>query len=141
MGSPKMQCKVYIAGPVHGMKNDQRYRQTLKQVLTSNGFKAVDPLERQKLNLLSATKTNFSPKEIIVSDLNCLRQCDLFVAFLPMISAGTCMELFYAKMMNKETVVISSMGDLSPWIVGHADHIFNTFEDFERWLNSRNNQM
>lgn len=135
----KAQLKVYIAGPVHGMENHQHYRQKLKQVLASKGFNPVDPLERQRPNPSSVTGRNFSPKEIINSDLNCLKQCDLLVAFLPTISAGTCMELFYGKLMNKETVVITPMDDLSPWIIGHADHIFRTFEDFEKWLNSKSN--
>jgi len=139
MTKPRLQGKVYIAGPVHGMEDNQRYRQKLKQILASKGFSAIDPLERQKLNSSNSTGISLSPKEIINGDLNCLGECDFLVAFLPQVSAGTCMELFYAKTMNKKTIVISSMDALSPWIIGHADHIFKTAEDFENWLSSMGN--
>ena len=41
--------------------------------------------------------------------------------------------------MNKKTIVISSMNALSPCIIGHADHMFKTVEDFENWLSSMGN--
>jgi nucleoside 2-deoxyribosyltransferase len=48
MLKPKFQGKVYIAGPVLGLENNQNYRPKLKQILASKGFWAIDPLERQK---------------------------------------------------------------------------------------------
>jgi hypothetical protein len=53
------------------------------------------------------------------------------VVYLPKLSAGACMELFYAKRKGKKIIVVSEMACLSPWIVVHSDAIVKKFEDLE----------
>jgi hypothetical protein len=51
--------------------------------------------------------------------------------YLPQLSAGACMELFYAKRKGKKVIVVSGMPCLSPWIVVHSDRIVKRFEELE----------
>jgi len=74
------------------------------------------------------------PTDFIRRDLEDIDQCDLLIAYLPRLSAGTCMELFYAKRRGKKTVVICRMENPSPWIVAHSDVLLKTVEDFKDWL-------
>jgi hypothetical protein len=39
------------------------------------------------------------------------------VVYVPKLSAGACMELFYAKRKGKKIIIVSEMDCLSPWIV------------------------
>jgi len=58
-------------------------------------------------------------------------KCDVMIVYLPKLSAGACMELFYAKRKGKKVVVVSEMECLSPWIVVHSDVIVKRFEELE----------
>jgi hypothetical protein len=56
------------------------------------------------------------------------------VVYLPIISAGACMEMFYAKRNGKKVIVVSEMKCLSPWIVFHSDNIIKNFNQLEEAL-------
>jgi hypothetical protein len=56
------------------------------------------------------------------------------VVYLPQLSAGACMELFYAKRKSKKIIVVSDLPCLSPWIVVHSDKIIKNFEELEQVL-------
>jgi hypothetical protein len=56
------------------------------------------------------------------------------VVYLPILSAGACMELFYAKRKGKTVIVVSEIECLSPWIVGHADKVLKSFGELEQAL-------
>ena len=53
------------------------------------------------------------------------------VVYLPKLSAGACMELFYAKRKGKKIIVVSEMVCLSPWIIIHSDAIVKSFDELE----------
>jgi len=53
------------------------------------------------------------------------------IVYLPKLSAGACMELFYAKRKGKKIIVVSDMACLSPWIVVHSDIIIKSFAELE----------
>jgi hypothetical protein len=59
------------------------------------------------------------------------------VAYLPKLSAGTCMELFYAKQVGKKTVCICMIDNPSPWIVVHSDIIIGAIWELEDTLKYR----
>ena len=42
------------------------------------------------------------------------RLCNFMVVYMPMLSAGACMELFYAKRKGKKVIVVSALDCLSP---------------------------
>lgn len=130
--------KIFIAGPIHGMEHKQEYRDILREIIESRGHTAIDAWQREKEVYYREGDNKWwlkaKPAEFIKRDLDDIEACDILVAYLPVLSAGTCMELFYAKMKGKITVVISSMRSLSPWIEIHADYIFRTIEEFKKWL-------
>ncbi len=72
--------------------------------------------------------------EFIRRDLEDIEKCDVLVAYLPRLSAGTCMELFYAKMKGKKTISICQLKSPSPWIVTHSDIIIKGIKELEEAL-------
>ena len=67
-------------------------------------------------------------------DLEDIERCDVLVAYLPRLSAGTCMEFFCAKLKEKRTICVCPIENPSPWIVVHSDVIVKKFEELERVL-------
>jgi len=100
-------------------------------------------LEREKIiysaraEIKGAWWRNVPPPDFIKRDLEDISKCDMLVAYLPRISAGTCMELFYAKMKGKRTVTICELENPSPWIIFHSDVILGSIEDLEEFLKDR----
>ena len=72
--------------------------------------------------------------DFIKRDLEDIERCDILVAYLPRLSAGTCMELFYAKLKGKKTVTICGIENPSPWIVSHSDVILRRIEELDDYL-------
>ncbi len=133
----KRSRKVFVSGPIHGMEKNQRYRDRLKQILIKHGFTVLDPWNREKVVYSSTGQTwwqHVPPEGFIKRDLEDIEKSDFLVAYLPFLSAGTCMELFYAKQRGKKTVVICGLEEPSPWIVAHADYLFKSIEKFKRFL-------
>ncbi|MEM3730530.1 MAG: hypothetical protein QXG27_07210 [Candidatus Bathyarchaeia archaeon] len=56
------------------------------------------------------------------------------VAYFPKLSAGTCMELFYAKLKGKKTISICKIRNPSPWIIVHSNIILKNFKELENAL-------
>jgi len=126
--------KVFIAGPILGMETQQTYREVVGKICKKMGYEAVDPWRRERV-LYKGDETcwwNSVPAlGFVQRDLEDIEKCDVVVAYLPQLSAGTCMELFYAKRKGKKVVVVSEMECLSPWIVVHSDAIVKRFEELE----------
>jgi nucleoside 2-deoxyribosyltransferase len=78
--------------------------------------------------------TKCVPMDFVQRDLNDADRCDIMVVYVPKLSAGACMELFYAKRKGKKVIVVSEMECLSPWIVVHSDVILKRFEELEEAL-------
>ena len=72
--------------------------------------------------------------EFIRRDLEDIEKCDVLVAYLPRLSAGTCVELFYAKIKGKKTISICQLKNPSPWIVAHSDIIIKRIKELEEAL-------
>jgi len=70
-------------------------------------------------------------------DLEDIEKCDILVAHLPKLSAGTCMELFYAKLKGKRIICICQIENPSPWIIIHSDIILKKIEELEEVLRQR----
>lgn len=129
--------KVFVSGPIQGMEKRQSYRTRLGDLLLRYGYEPIDPWHREKV-MYSAPGTkwwrNVPPEDFIQRDLEDIDRCDFLLAYLPKLSAGTCMELFYAKREGKKTIVICQIEDPSPWIVEHSDIFLKTIEEFEKLL-------
>lgn len=131
--------RVFVSGPIQGMEEEQGYRERLRRVLERCGFEVVDPWERERVVYCGGGEwwRNVPVAGFIGRDLEDIEGCDVFVAYLPRLSAGTCMELFYAKRCGKLTVVICELENPSPWIVQHSDVLLKSIEEFENYFKRR----
>jgi nucleoside 2-deoxyribosyltransferase len=129
-----MKKKVFISGPILGMENDQDYRETITEICVKLGFDVIDPWRREKVLYKGDEQcwwNKIPAPGFIQRDLDDTERCDIMIVYLPRLSAGACMELFYAKRKGKKVIVVSDMECLSPWIVTHSDAIVKRFEDLE----------
>ncbi len=126
--------KAFISGPIQGMENDQGYRDIIARICIRLGFEVIDPWLREKV-IYSRDEPCWWDKVpvsgFVQRDLEDADRCDAMIVYLPRLSAGACMELFYAKRKGKRVVVISDLPCLSPWIVVHSDEVVKAFEDLE----------
>ena len=126
--------KVFISGPILGMENEQEYRVTITEICNRLGLQVIDPWRREKI-LYKGNEhcwwTKCVPMDFVQRDLDDADRCDIMVVYMPKLSAGACMELFYAKRKGKKVIVVSGMECLSPWIAVHSDVIVKRFEELE----------
>jgi nucleoside 2-deoxyribosyltransferase len=127
-----MKKKAFISGPIQGMENEQSYRQAIGEVCRQLGFEVIDPWLREKV-LYNREEpcwwNNVPAEEFVQRDLDDADRCDVMVVYLPRLSAGACMELFYAKRKGKKVVIVSDLSCLSPWIVVHSDFVVKDFAE------------
>jgi nucleoside 2-deoxyribosyltransferase len=129
-----MKRKVFLSGPIQGMEENQSYRDVIRGIGLRCGYEPIDPWLREKVIYKDVEPNwwrNVPPKGFIKRDLEDIEKCDVLVAYLPRLSAGTCMELFYAKLKGKRTIVICGIENPSPWIVAYSDVLLNKIEDLE----------
>jgi nucleoside 2-deoxyribosyltransferase len=132
-----MKKKAFISGPILGMENDQSYRKIITEICVKLGYDVLDPWQREKVLYKGDERCWWDqvPTEgFIRRDLEDAQLCDVMIVYLPRLSAGACMELFYAKRKGKKVVVISKIKCLSPWIVAHADMVIKDFIALEEAL-------
>jgi nucleoside 2-deoxyribosyltransferase len=129
--------KVFISGPIQGLENNQGYRQVITEICTRLGFEVIDPWLREKV-IYKKEESYWWNKvpipDFVQRDLEDAEKCDIMVVYLPIISAGACMELFYAKRKGKKIIVVSGMDCLSPWIIFHSDVVVKNFVELEAAL-------
>jgi nucleoside 2-deoxyribosyltransferase len=132
-----MKKKVFIAGPILGMETNQGYRQKISDILLRQGFVVIDPWKREKV-LYKGDERCWWDKvptfDFIQRDLDDADFCDVMVVYLPILSAGACMEMFYAKHKGKKIIVVSENQCLSPWIIAHSDIVVKSFDMLENAL-------
>ncbi len=133
----KMKKKVFLSGPILGMEKQQEYRKTITEICEKVGIKVINPWLREKKLYKGDEKCwwkETSASEFVKRDLNDAKRCDIMVVFMPILSAGACMELFYAKSKGKKVIVLSNIERLSPWIIYHSDAIVRNKEELENKL-------
>lgn len=125
-----MKKKAFISGPILGMEKNQGYRKLITEILERLGFDVIDPWNREKI-LYQGDERCWWDKvptfDFIKRDLDDADRCDIMIVYLPILSAGACMEMFYAKRNGKKIIVVSEIECLSPWIVAHSDMIVKAF--------------
>jgi len=132
-----MKKKVFISGPILGMETNQSYRETITEICVKLGFEVIDPWRREKSLYKGDEKwwwPNVPAAGFVQRDLEDAEHCDIMIVYLPKLSAGACMELFYAKRKGKTIIVVSEMDSLSPWIKIHSDTIVKNFNELETEL-------
>jgi nucleoside 2-deoxyribosyltransferase len=132
-----MKRKAFISGPIQGVETEQSYRGVIREICIRCGYEPVDPWDREKF-IYKGTEPDWWSKvpavDFVRRDLEDIEKCDVLIAYLPQLSAGTCMELFYAKLKNKKVITVTQMENLSPWIVVHSDRILERIGDLEEAL-------
>jgi nucleoside 2-deoxyribosyltransferase len=132
-----MKKHVFISGPIIGMEKQQDYRKTITDIATKLGFEIIDPWKRERV-IFNGTEECWWDKvpvfDFVQRDLDDADRCNIMVVYLPILSAGACMEMFYAKRKGKKVVVVSEIKCLSPWIVFHSDRIIKNFSELEETL-------
>ena len=129
-----MQKKAFISGPILGWETNQGYRKTITEICEKLGFEVIDPWRREKSLYKGNEKywwPNVPASGFVQRDLDDAERCEVMIVYLPKLSAGACMELFYAKRKGKKIIVVSEIKSLSPWIVIHSDVIVKRFEELE----------
>jgi len=132
-----MRKRVFLSGPIQGMETRQDYRDRLRRLLLRYGYEPVDPWQRERVLYRGEAEEwwrNVSSKGFIQRDLEDIEKCDILVAYLPRVSAGTCMELFYARSRGKKTVTICRIKNPSPWIIAYSDIILKNIKEFDELL-------
>ncbi|MHC1601263.1 MAG: nucleoside 2-deoxyribosyltransferase [Candidatus Nezhaarchaeales archaeon] len=129
--------KVFISGPIQGMEDKQEYRAKIRRILEAKGYEVIDPWEREKIIYKASREDwwkNVPPRDFIDRDLRDVERCDVLIAYLPRLSAGTCMELFYAKLKGKKVISIIEFDDPSPWITLHSDIILRSLNELKDYI-------
>ncbi len=129
--------RVFISGPILGMETQQDYREEITEICEKLRVEVIDPWKREKMLYKRKEDcwwNNVPAADFIKRDLEDVEQCDVIVVYLPKLSAGACMEMFYAKLKEKKVVVISEMDCLSPWILAHADVVLEKIDLLEESL-------
>jgi nucleoside 2-deoxyribosyltransferase len=132
-----MKKKVFVSGPIQGMETQQSYRDVIREICLRCGYEVLDPWEREKI-MYDGTDLGWWNRvpaaDFIKRDLEDIEKCDFLVAYFPKLSAGSCMELFYAKRQHKKTVCVCEIENPSPWIIVHADVILKKIEELDDFL-------
>ncbi|MBS7653528.1 MAG: nucleoside 2-deoxyribosyltransferase [Candidatus Bathyarchaeia archaeon] len=132
-----MARRVFISGPIQGVEQKQTYREKISALLIQYGYEPVDPWQREKVLYRGPPEgwwERVPPRDFIKRDLEDIEGCDALIAYLPKLSAGTCMEIFYAKIKGKKTIVICRLKNPSPWIIEHADILIKNLRDLKEVL-------
>lgn len=129
-----MRRRAFISGPIQGMETEQEYRDAIRDICIHCGYEPVDPWEREKI-LCKETREGWWNKvtaaDFVKRDLEDIEKSDVLIAYFPKLSAGTCMELFYAKLRGKKTISICQIANPSPWIIVHSDKVLTKIEELE----------
>jgi hypothetical protein len=119
------------------MEKQQDYRMIITDIVGRMGMQIIDPWKRERV-LYDGTEECWWDKvptfDFVQRDLDDADRCDIMVVYLPVLSAGACMEMFYAKRKGKKIIVVSDIKCLSPWIVFHSDVIIKNFNELEQTL-------
>jgi len=104
-----MKRKVFVSGPIQGVETEQSYRDVIQKICVRWRCEVVGPWEREKVMYrgMEVGWWNRVPAaDFIRRDLEDIERCDVLVAYFPRLSAGACMELFYAKLRGKRAICI-----------------------------------
>lgn len=132
-----MKKKAFISGPIQGMETEQGYRETIGEICIRLGYEVIDPWRREKILYRkdeSCWWNKVPASDFVQRDLDDADRCDVMIVYLPRLSAGACMEMFYAKRKGKKVIVISDMDCLSPWIIVHCDAVLQSLNELEAEL-------
>lgn len=120
-GPPSRLMRVYLAGPILGTIGHQEWKDDIEK---DPRFECLDPLKRR---LADVGPLPGCMDERIEKDLADIASCDALIAYLPSLSSGTAMEIFFADRIARVPVHVfapaSMSRSLSGWITEHAESV------------------
>jgi hypothetical protein len=127
--------RVYLAGPINGMDDAacKPWRTEIaKRLLERYGIPSLDPMRRDYRG------RELEPGaflRIVEDDLADVRSCAAVLAWCPVPSVGTSMELLYAAQRGKWVAIVVPPGArISPWLLYCADALFENLDAAADWL-------
>lgn len=112
---------LYLCGPINGRSDAEvlRWREFVKRIWIG---RCIDPMRR---DYRGKEQEPGVAADIVLSDIEDIKNCDVVLAYFDRPSVGTSMEIFYAKSVLKKPVIVVDASDkpLSPWLTYHADYI------------------
>lgn len=147
----KAEIHIYLAGPISFAEDLQDYRKSLSEGLLriSSKFKIHDPWEREQSNiqevkssteLAGAEEKKAIAEDVITRDLEDISKCDMTIAYMFRIGAGTSMEIFWSsRILGKPVVIVYTPSEegvegVPLWLYGHANLIFQSKRGLYSWL-------
>ncbi len=109
--------KIYLAGPLPTQKN---WRKKLINLVNDPTIKWYDPADFEN---------TFSDATIVNYDKSIIKNCNLVVANITRLSAGTSMEILFAFENHIPVLLIGDKKLLGPWHRHHSSFIVNSLED------------
>lgn len=123
--------KIYIAGPIQGYESKQGYRSRLKRILSELGHEVFDPWEVEGKRNIFNNVDFLVAQNLMKTRLSEIDSCDALIAYFPKKSIGTAMEAMHAKSKGKLVVIICTMKNTSPWIVGLSKYFYKSISEFQ----------
>ena len=115
---------VYLAGPIHGMSDDQAWdwRRTARKLLLKKNIMSLNPMDSD----YRGRETKHYDR-IVARDKHWIMSCDTVLANCHTPGYGTAMEILFAWEQHKQIVVVTE--HKSPWLLYHADAVVKTLKD------------
>ncbi len=120
---------IYLSGGIKGLSDEQAYgwRTAVKQHYKGYPIGIITPTRMTE-------RVDMGPKTaarwICKRDKVAIAQSDIVLAYCPVPSWGTAMELHFAyDVLYKWVIVVNDEEYPSPWLMSHSDAIVPTFED------------
>lgn len=122
--------RIYLAGPIFGQDDTQAkgWRDQVKRNAAPHTF--LDPMRRD----CRGREANPGMAKLLVElDKRDVESCDVLLANMHTVSAGTCMEILLAWQLGKTVVVVwPDETPLSPWVRYHASAVVPTIDEAMR---------
>jgi len=111
--------KIYLAGPIP-TQNNWRENITKDLLKINNDLIIFNPEEFEN---------TYSPATIVNYDKSIIIKCDLLIADITRLSAGTSMEILFAWQNNIPVMLIANKEINNPWLIYHSSFIVRNHLD------------
>jgi nucleoside 2-deoxyribosyltransferase len=121
---------VYLAGPIHGVKDPHTWRRYVIDKLP-DGWAALNPLDIERF------VHGDDAAALVQTDLNYICKCDALLALVDTPSWGTAMEIRFAKTWGIPVIGWKPSGNVdrvSPWLEYHCTLITPTLAEAINFL-------
>jgi len=118
---------VYLAGPIFGTGEEASGWRT-RAACALSPLRTLDPMRRDFRGVEAGREA-----EIVEGDKVDIAAAAAMLAYCPVPSFGTAMEILYAHQLGKLVAVVTP-APVSPWLTYHATRVFVNVEDAVEWL-------